>query len=141
MGLELLDEEVDQRGMESPCLGGFAGDVSALFGVEGFGDAIQVQALFPDLLEEVCDKNGFRYTSSGDEACVLPMAKGACGVLGSAVVRKLPGEDVECWKAGNSCLARPLGGLYCFVELVAVECVGVPMVISLVPGFLGWWLR
>ena len=42
MGLELLDEEVDQRGVESPCLGGFAGDFGALFGVEGFGNAVQV---------------------------------------------------------------------------------------------------
>ena len=61
-------------------------------------------------------------------------------ILGSAAICKLPGEDVECWKAGNSCLARPLGRLYGFVELVTVECVGVPMVISLVPGVLEWWL-
>ena len=140
MGLELLDEEVDQRGVESPCLGCFAGDVGALFGVEGFGDAVQVQAFLPDLLEEVCDKNGFCHTSSGDEACILPMAEGACRILGSSMVCKLPGEDVECWEAGNSCFARPLGRLYCSVELVAVECVGVPMVISLVPGVLEWWL-
>ena len=138
--MEVLDEEVDQRGVESPCLGCFAGDVVALFGVKGFGDAVQVQAFLPDLLEEVCDKNGFCHTSGGDEACVLPMAESACCILSSAVVRKLPGEDVERWKAGNSGLARPLGGLDCFVELVVVKCVGVPMVISLMPGVLEWWL-
>ena len=52
MGLELLDEEVDQRGVESPCLRCLAGDVGALFGVEGFGDAVQVQAFLPDFLED-----------------------------------------------------------------------------------------
>ena len=35
MRWELLDEKIDQRGVESPCLGGFAGDFGALFGVEG----------------------------------------------------------------------------------------------------------
>ena len=85
MGLEALDEEVDERGVEGPCLGCFAGDVVALFGVKGFGDAVQVQAFLPDLLEEVCDKNGFCHTSGGDEACVLPMAESARCILSSAV--------------------------------------------------------
>ena len=76
MGLELLDEEVDQRGVESPCLGGFAGDFGALL---GFGNAVQVQAFLPDLLEEVCDEHRFRHTPGGDESssCVFPVAEGA----------------------------------------------------------------
>ena len=103
MGLELLDEEVDQRGVESTCLCCLAGDVSALCGVEGFGDAVQVQAFLPDFLEEVCDENGFGHTPGGDEAGVLPMAyKGACCILGRAVVCELPGKDVKGWEAGNT---------------------------------------
>ena len=84
MGLELLDE-VDQRGVESTCLRCLAGDVGALCGVEGFGDAVQVQAFLPDFLEEVCDKNGFGHTPGGDEAGVLPMAEGAGCILSRAV--------------------------------------------------------
>ena len=56
------------------------------------------------------------------------------------MVSKLPGKNVKSWKAGNSGFARPLGGLDCFVELVAVKCVGIPMLISLMPGVLKWWL-
>ena len=53
MGLELLDEEVDQSGVEGTCLCCLAGDVGALCGVEGFGDGVQVQAFLPDFLEEM----------------------------------------------------------------------------------------
>ena len=62
-------------GVESPCLGGFAGDFGALFGVEGFGNAVQVQAFLPDLLEEVCDENRFRHTPGGNESGVFPVAE------------------------------------------------------------------
>ena len=56
------------------------------------------------------------------------------------MVSKLPRKNVKSWKAGNSGFARPLGGLDCFVELVAVKCVGIPMLISLMPGVLKWRL-
>ena len=58
-----IGRDAKGRGKPVPCC--LAGDVGALCGVEGFGNAVQVQAFLPDFLEEVCDKNGFGHTPSG----------------------------------------------------------------------------
>ena len=49
------------------------------------------------------------------------------------------GEDVKGGEPCHPCFSRPLCGLDCAVELVAVEGVGIPMVFCLVPRVVGWW--
>ena len=55
------------------------------------------------------------------------------------MVRQLPWEDVEGRKPCHPCFSRPLCGLDCTVELVAVQGVGIPMVVGLVPRVLDGW--
>ena len=57
MGLELLGDMSNQRGVEGPCLGRLVGDGCALCSVKGFCDGIQVEAPVSDFLEKVCGKN------------------------------------------------------------------------------------
>ena len=52
------------------------------------------------------------------------------------MVRQLPWEDVEGRKPCHPCFSRPLCGLDCTVELVAVQSVGIPMVVGWVPRVL-----
>ena len=135
----MLDEEVDQGGVESPRLCCLAGDVGSLFGVEGLGDAVQVEAFLPELLEKVGNENRLRNTSGGNKASVFSVAESAGCVFSRTMVRQLPWEDVEGWEPCHPCFTRPLCRLYGAVELVAVQCVGIPMVIGLVPRVLEWW--
>ena len=125
--------------MEGSGLCGFAGNVGALFGVEGLGDAVEVEAFLAELLEKVGHENRLRNTSGGNEARVFSVAKSAGGKFGGAVVRQLPREDIEGRKPSHSCFSRPLCGLDCTVELVAVQGVGVPVVVGLVPRILDGW--
>ena len=124
--------------MESPGLCCLTGDVGSLFGVEGLGDAVQVEAFLAELLEKVGNENRLRNISGGNKARIFSVAKSAGCEFGRTMVRQLPGEDVEGWKPCHPCFARPLCRLDCAVELVAVECVGIPMVIGLVPRVLEW---
>ena len=85
------------------------------------------------------DENRLRNTSGGNNSSVFSVAESAGCVFGRTLVRQLPGEDVEGWEPCHPCFARPLCRLDCAVELVAVQCVGIPMVIGLVPRVLEWW--
>ena len=107
--------------MESPGLCCLAGDVGSLFGVEGLGDAVQVEAFLAELLEKVGNEHRLRNTSGGNKTGVFSVAKSAGCEFGRTMVRQLPGEDVEGWKPCHPCFARPLCRLDCAVELVAVE--------------------
>ena len=71
--------------MEGSGLCGFAGNVGALFGVEGLGDAVEVEAFLAELLEKVGHENRLRNTSGGNEARVFAVAKSAGGKFGGAM--------------------------------------------------------
>ena len=55
------------------------------------------------------------------------------------MVRQLPWEDVKGRKPCHSCFPRPLCRLDCTVQLVAVQGVGIPVVVGWVPRVLDWW--
>ena len=101
--------------MEGSGLCGFAGNVGALFGVEGLGDAVEVEAFLAELLEKVGHENRLRNTSGGNETSVFAIAKSAGGKFGGTMVRQLPWEDVEGRKPCHPCFSRPLCGLDCTV--------------------------
>ena len=92
---------------------GFAGDVRALFCVEGLRNAVKVKAFLAELLEKVGHENRLRNASGGNESRVFAAAKGTGGKFGGAVVCQLPREDFKGREPCHSCFARPLGGLDC----------------------------
>ena len=99
--------------MERSGVGGFAGDVRALFGVEGLRNAVKVKAFLTELLEKVGHENRLRNASGGNKSGVFAVAKGAGSKFGGAVVSQLPREDFKGWESCHSCFPRPLGGLDC----------------------------
>ena len=99
--------------MERSGVGGFAGNVRALFGAEGFRNAVEVEAFLAELLEKVGHENRLRNASGGNESCVFAIAKCAGSEFGGAVVSQLPREDFKGREPGHSCFPRPLGGLDC----------------------------
>ena len=57
MGLELLGDKSNQRGVEGACLGCLVGDGGGLCSVKGFCDGIQVKVPVSDFLEKMCGEN------------------------------------------------------------------------------------
>ena len=96
MGLELLDEEGDQWGVEGASLCGFVGNIIALGGVQGFRNGVEVKPLVSNFEDRLC------YTASWNEPAVFPVAEGPGGVICCAVVGQEPRVDVECGKACNA---------------------------------------
>ena len=70
--------------------------------MEGLSHGVQVEALFPDLLEEMGDKNRFGHAPGSDETAVLPVAQSTGSILGRAVICELPGKNVKGRKTGNA---------------------------------------
>ena len=73
----------------------------------------------------VCCEHRFGHASGWDEAAELAMTQGPRCVVSGSVVCEEPGEDVECWQAGNAGSAGPLRRLDVAVELVSVKGVGL----------------
>ena len=99
--------------MERSGVCGFAGNVRALFCVEGLCDAVKVKALLAQLLEKVGHENRLRNASGGNETRIFAVAECAGGKFGGAVVRQLPRENFKGREPCHSCFSRPLGGLDC----------------------------
>ena len=98
MGLELLGDKSNQRGVESACLGRLVGDGCALCSVKGF-----------------CD--GMRRSLISWRRCVVKTDSAM--LVSCTMVRQEPSNDADP--------ARLLCWLDDAVELVAVDRVGVPM--------------
>ena len=57
--------------------------------------ASQIEALLPDLLEEMCDKDRFGHTPGSDKAAVFPVAQSSGRIFGRTVICELPGKNVK----------------------------------------------
>ena len=63
---------------------------------------VQVEALFPDLLEEMRDKDRFGHAPGSDETAVLPVTQSAGGIFGRTVICELPGKNVKGRKTSDA---------------------------------------
>ena len=99
--------------MECSGVCGFAGNVRALFCVEGLRNAVKVKAFLTELLEKVGHENRLRNASGGNKSGVFAVAKCVGSKLGGAVVSQLPREDFKGRESCHACFSRPLGGLDC----------------------------